>query len=386
MGHLDTRDLLSAPAAHLPGNGPALFTMVHHSPEPDRPLQIAPDRLAELAQALFGTPVMVSLVDGERCDLGLAEEAPAGPAKAGDASPTAATVAGIPRADDSSAIGAPGLGFRAESPLQAPDGRRLGTLRVASPEPRPAGTTAEDGRRLAALAGIAAEMLEARLRLRLMADTLAERDLLSREADHRIANGLQLIHGALSLQAATESGEAVRAAIREAARRVAALAGAHRHLHSAAAATPDAAAYLTALVRTLVPLGSAGGADGADAAGRPVVLTAAPEAAVAVPAGLLPRLGLVAAELVTNALKHGTGRVQVELCPAPAHRGGVLLAVSDEGPGFPPGFDPAARGRTSLGMRLVVALTCPGIVRIDPDDRRRIVVHLMDRSIPQGHR
>jgi two-component sensor histidine kinase len=111
-----------------------------------------------------------------------------------------------------------------------------------------------------------------------------------------------------------------------------------------------------------------------------LVLEAQPDAAV-VSAGLLPRLGLITAELVANALKHGAGHVFVELQVAAAgHRSGVLLAVSDEGLGFPLGFDPQAAGRQGLGMRLVTALSRPGSVSLDPKNRRRIIVHLVDRA------
>ncbi len=62
-------------------------------------------------------------------------------------------------------------------------------------------------------------------------------------------------------------------------------------------------------------------------------------------------LGLITGELVTNALKYGQGRVRVEV---QQRIGGLHISVSDEGPGFPPDYDPAAsRG---LGMRLVTSL------------------------------
>jgi two-component sensor histidine kinase len=237
------------------------------------------------------------------------------------------------------------------------------------------------------LAGVAAEMLEARLRVSRAEALAAEKDLLAREADHRVANGLQLIHGALSLQAAAEPNAVLREALQLAAGRVMAVAGAHRHLHRAvtppdAGGVPDAVAYLATLVRDLAPSGVPAGV-----AGRPVLFHAAPDAGVAMPAGLLPRLGLIAAELVANALKHGRGRVLVELLPAAlAEGGGVVLAVSDEGPGFPPGFDPHARGRQSLGIRLVATLSRPAGVWIDPEDRRRIVVRLVNPAMSSAFR
>jgi two-component sensor histidine kinase len=59
-------------------------------------------------------------------------------------------------------------------------------------------------------------------------------------------------------------------------------------------------------------------------------------------------LGLVTAELITNALKYGRGKVSVELERVDD---AVRLTVEDEGEGFPEDF-PKPRG-TGLGMRLV---------------------------------
>lgn len=111
---------------------------------------------------------------------------------------------------------------------------------------------------------------------------------------------------------------------------------------------------------------------------RKIALRAEPDTARAVTAGLLPRLGLITAELITNALKHGAGPVLVEL--RLGEGGGVVVAVSDQGPGFPASFNPAACKGSSLGMRLLVSLARPGRVWVDPADRRRILVQLKDRA------
>ncbi len=99
---------------------------------------------------------------------------------------------------------------------------------------------------------------------------------------------------------------------------------------------------------------------------RPIVVQAEP---LLLPADQITPLGLITSELVTNALKHGAGRVLVSLSPAPQ---GLQLRVEDEGPGFPPEFD--ARHSAGLGMRLVVALA-------KGNPLQAVVI---DRSVPHG--
>ena len=57
-------------------------------------------------------------------------------------------------------------------------------------------------------------------------------------------------------------------------------------------------------------------------------------------------------ELITNAVKYGTGRITVSLEPNPEK--GYALSVSNDGPGLPEGFDPA--DRKGLGMRIIRSL------------------------------
>jgi two-component sensor histidine kinase len=66
--------------------------------------------------------------------------------------------------------------------------------------------------------------------------------------------------------------------------------------------------------------------------------------------------GLIVNELVTNAVKHAQADVEspeVRVGLRLTGEGAVLL-VSDNGPGFPEGFDPESG--TSLGMELVRSL------------------------------
>lgn len=173
---------------------------------------------------------------------------------------------------------------------------------------------------------------------------LRQQGFLAGEIHHRVKNSLQLVLSLLLLQARRASPEAAEP-LREAAGRVATVAAVHRRLYEDdAAGAGDAARYFAGLVadlrRSLAgPL-----------AERDIRLDAAPGLWPG-PERLAP-LGIVATELMTNALKYGAGTVTLRL-----FRGGedLVLVVEDEGPGFPPGFDPASS--TGLGMRVATTMT-----------------------------
>jgi two-component sensor histidine kinase len=76
-------------------------------------------------------------------------------------------------------------------------------------------------------------------------------------------------------------------------------------------------------------------------------------------------LSLIVNELITNALKHGKGRITVTLAQAGK---GHALSVSNAGSDLPEGFDPTAC--KGLGMSLVSSLAeqIGGELRIDRGD------------------
>ena len=189
---------------------------------------------------------------------------------------------------------------------------------------------------------------------------LREKDLLMQEVHHRVKNSLQLVRTLLHLQARNADDD-TRAELEKAAGRIMTIGAVHRRLYDGGSVTEtDAAAYLQALVGDMQAMLTDPGAD------RPIVVQADP---LSLPADHITPLGLITSELVTNALKHGTGRVLVSVTLVPA---GVQVGVEDEGPGFPPEFDP--RKSDGLGMRLVVALA-------KGDPSQAVVI---DRSVPHG--
>lgn len=174
----------------------------------------------------------------------------------------------------------------------------------------------------------------------------AERELLVQEVHHRVKNSLQLVNALLTTQARGTRVPEARDQLLEAAQRVATIGAVHERLYrDGSVEEADAAVYLTCLVQDL--RASLAGPE----AGRWIELDVPP---MRLPADQLTPLGLIATELVTNALKYGQGRVRLVVRPAPDVPGGVEVACGDEGPGFPDGFDP--RRSRGLGMRLVAAL------------------------------
>jgi hypothetical protein len=71
------------------------------------------------------------------------------------------------------------------------------------------------------------------------------------------------------------------------------------------------------------------------------------------PAATAIPLGFIVSELITNAAKHGQGRIAICLQPDPVY--GYALSVSNNGPALPKGFDPAA-GK-GLGMKIIQSFT-----------------------------
>ncbi|MBP2232253.1 two-component sensor histidine kinase [Azospirillum agricola] len=183
---------------------------------------------------------------------------------------------------------------------------------------------------------------------------LAEKDLLMREVNHRIKNSLQVVSSLLSLQAQSAGDLRLRAQLDEAGRRVQAISDIHRLLYR----IDDVRFipfhdYLTALCRDLERSAlSEGGGWRLELAVEPVE----------VPTDQAVPLGLIANELVMNAIKHAYPDRRADGPPHPIAvglarepSGAIRLTVSDHGVGLPAGFD--WRRSRSLGMRLVHTLS-----------------------------
>jgi two-component sensor histidine kinase len=233
-----------------------------------------------------------------------------------------------------------GLRFYAGIPLRTSDGHNLGTLCVIDKEPRPIDQDQIED--LKDLASMVMDQLEFRLSaLRALAKAdkaLAQQSLLAREIDHRVMNSLQFVSALLRMQAKSATGSEAGSQLEMASNRVAAVARVHRHFHlEEDTANAPALMYLRRLCEDLSGI-----------LGVPIEVDGE--------TGMLPTtaiqpVGLIVNELVTNAAKHGAGRVSVTYkC-----KGGGTLTVRDEGAGLPANFDPAI-SPNGLGMKIVAVL------------------------------
>jgi two-component sensor histidine kinase len=186
-------------------------------------------------------------------------------------------------------------------------------------------------------------------------ELIRQKDILSRESEHRLLNGLQLITSLLTIQSRTTKNTEAATLLTIAANRVAAIGRVHRHLHALDHVdSVEFKQYLVSLCRDLSGLASSGISES-------VLVVEGIELRIPTVKGI--PLGFIASELITNAIKYAKGRVAVGLHST---KKGYALSVSDDGPGLPEEFDPdAAHG---LGMKLVSSLVkqIGGQLRIAP--------------------
>lgn len=180
-------------------------------------------------------------------------------------------------------------------------------------------------------------------------DLLREKEVLLEELQHRVANSLQIIASIILMKAKMVGSDETRAHLQDAHNRVMSVAAVQQQLRASGAAGPiEMTPYLTKLCETLATsmIGDSRRvsirviSDGASATSRQA-----------------ESLGLVATELVMNALKHAfplnktDGRITVSYDVDATN---WKLSVADNGIGRPDGV--FAQPKTGLGTGIVKAL------------------------------
>jgi PAS domain S-box-containing protein len=196
--------------------------------------------------------------------------------------------------------------------------------------------TGQDGRRR--MIGALRDVTAQRLREDALREALQAREIVVREADHRIKNSLQLVVGLLRMQRKRLSDPEASAALDSAAARVEAVAQSHLALQqSEDLKTVDLGRALRDLCARLGPLNPAMRVE----CGFAGHLTLDAERAIP--------LALIVNELLTNALRHaypaGGGTVTVDVVVS---RETVTIAVSDAGVGYAQGENGAGLGSTVI--------------------------------------
>jgi two-component sensor histidine kinase len=225
------------------------------------------------------------------------------------------------------------LRFYIGAPLRTQDGYSLGTLCVIDQEPHP--VTQEQIDDLKDLASVVMDQMELRLAAR---RAVSHASLMAREIDHRVMNSLQFVSSTLALQSKAPDIDAAAAEqLQIAANRVAAVGQVHRNFYVDGSDETPCIAFLQRLCGEL-----------SEILGRRVEVSGNEGN---VRTAQVQSIGLIVNELVTNAAKHGAGRINVNHSVREDAR---LISVCDEGAGLPAGFDPA--NSQSLGMKVLMSL------------------------------
>ncbi len=181
-----------------------------------------------------------------------------------------------------------------------------------------------------------------------MKRSLEEKEVLLKEVHHRVKNNLMMVAGLISLQAPYLRDERDVAILGQLKNRIQSISLVHEKLYlSHDLARVNFAAYVKDLSASVLD------SLAADRAVLDVALSVA-DAQLSVDVAI--PLGLIVAELITNALMHAfapgaPGRISVSLV---RQEDVFLLAVADNGRGLPPDFD--LRASTTLGLQLVSSL------------------------------
>lgn len=202
---------------------------------------------------------------------------------------------------------------------------------------------AELERHKATEAALRRSVLRENVLLRQKDELIEQQQVMNRESEHRLLNGLQLITSLLSLQSKSTQNTEAAALLTIAANRVAAIGRVHRHLHTLDhVESVEFKRYLQNLCGDLSGMTSC-------ESGGSVLSVEGVELRIPTTTGI--PLAFIASELITNAIKYAKGEIAVVLQSSGKD---YVLSVSDKGPGLPKEFNPtAAHG---LGMKLISSL------------------------------
>jgi two-component sensor histidine kinase len=206
-----------------------------------------------------------------------------------------------------------------------------------------------DGEKYQVLAAIS-DISERKHREEQIARSLREKETLLSEVHHRVKNNLQIIHSLLDMQTSSVIDVQAREALIDSCNRVRSMAQIHQSLYqSEDIAKVNFANFCESLISSLLATFNVD-------IGRVKVKSDLAHVELAIDQAV--PCGLIANELITNALKHGfPGGTQGEITVSTQKNDDdvVTLCVSDNGRGMPDGFTPGKS--EGLGLQLIELLT-----------------------------
>jgi len=177
----------------------------------------------------------------------------------------------------------------------------------------------------------------------MLEEVVKEKDVLLREVHHRVKNSLQIVLSIINLQVRRVTDPGALAAYSSVRDRIRAISSVHDRLFGLDSEKRiDLKAYCADLLRQLD-----------DSYGNDGPLFQFESETIQVPMDLCLEIGLILTELATNSCRHANipsqgGFVHISLRQT-GH--GILLTVSDDGPGFPEGFLPS--GVKTVGFKII---------------------------------
>jgi two-component sensor histidine kinase len=184
----------------------------------------------------------------------------------------------------------------------------------------------------------------------------AARDLMFSELQHRVSNNLAVIAGYLAAQRRRLTDPAARDALEEANARIKTVAQLQRLLHDPSQQRIKVSCFVAQAAAEMLSTAGASKKIGLSVAGAPVEV----DARDAVP------LGLIATEMIANAIEHGFGEGgsgDIIITVEAAGPGRGRLRVRDGGKGLWQGFDLSAA--SGLGMTVAAGFAQQLEGRID---------------------
>jgi two-component sensor histidine kinase len=198
---------------------------------------------------------------------------------------------------------------------------------------------------------------------------LREKDLILKEAHHRIKNNMGTVSSLLSLQAAGHESSSCKVILEEAANRIQGMMLLYDRLYHAGGLDDlSVGEFLPQLVRQI--------SDVFDKSSRVRTVVEAEDFTMC--ARALSAVGIIINELITNSMKYAFMAKEEGLIRVTATKEGSVATVvyEDDGPGLPDGvgFDNSA----GFGMKLVSMLAeqAGGSIRIERGGGARFVLEL----------